>query len=174
MTSLALVARLCLPGLDQHDDSDTSQRSYQVFELGQYHFSGITHFNVCGWIYYTYVFLLYVHVSFDAAFIGLCLLYKSTNSYKCLRLCWYTKGTFLISFSPLIQLFKINSFWQKTWNPHEEDLAKPKSGALIGLFPSPTLHWIHCLLFTCLFAFLTILAIVANKREEHIHENVYS
>ena len=36
MTSLALVARLCLPELDQHDDLDTSQRSNQVFELGQY------------------------------------------------------------------------------------------------------------------------------------------
>ena len=52
-----------LPGLVKHDDSDTSQRSFQVFGLGQCYIPGITHFtSVDTFIQQTFL-LLNVHFS---------------------------------------------------------------------------------------------------------------
>ena len=40
-----ILIKLSLPGLVKHDESDTSQRSFQVFGLGQCYIPGITHFT---------------------------------------------------------------------------------------------------------------------------------
>lgn len=86
--------RLRLPGLVKHVDSDTSQRSAYIGKMLQARYHG---FFTSDDAFIIYTFLL-LWPSYQTQHSFLRLINQDLSSS---RLCWYTKGTWHISFSPV-------------------------------------------------------------------------
>lgn len=86
--------RLRLPGLVKHVDSDTFQRSAYIGKMLQARYHG---FFTSDDAFIIYTFLL-LWPSYQTRHSFLRLINQDLSSS---RLCWYTKGTWHISFSPV-------------------------------------------------------------------------